>query len=495
MSSSIIDVVSRNTMMAFSSPALSEANSFISKLKCRSRLQSSLQLGAVADDVPFCAEACIKDNDVTKNHEKRSWCVRMNHLDHKNKKKLGFDVSSAREWMEHIEQCDGSICGVGAYTVLRCDAIYTKHNKCKWKIWGLDFHLSRLNSSYTMLLGSTNAEPIIHDNNSQAADHFECEGVKLRTGDVITSLLNEAGTSLRVEKKQSKELASVEEEEEQFTKTLMLTILWTPTGPNDFQPTIRGHAAFAGASRSYSSNADSMPLPISACLALPSDPTPDALALLPRRHHYCDTNKEESAPGASAKISSWCRIRRPLEDPTRFKIPGSGVGEVLLVIPDIDDRLQCDFIDSLQLLEGLTSNLFVIYRDGTIRTAPVGTVLSGYARQLIVDELTDVKSAKSLLSELKLLEGMTLDDSQSPTIQDAKDGLWSEVFVTSAIRLVIPVNRILLPSIAGREPVTLWQSSYDEQSVPPLTQTIWNAIRNRGLNLASSPTNIDIWAK
>ena len=106
-------------------------------------LRSSTHLGDSSIDVPFCAEASFaNDND-----------IKINRIENDNVK-LGYDVSSARGWMEHIEQCDGKMYGVGAYTVLRCDAIYSSENKCNWKIWGLDFHMNRLCSSYRMLMKS-----------------------------------------------------------------------------------------------------------------------------------------------------------------------------------------------------------------------------------------------------------------------------------------------------------------------------------------------------
>jgi hypothetical protein len=48
---------------------------------------------------------------------------------------------------------------------------------------------------------------------------------------------------------------------------------------------------------------------------------------------------------------------------------------------------------------------------------------------------------------LKALLEMTnlVLDERAPTVQDANAGLWSEVFVTSAIRLLIPVDRVLSP--------------------------------------------------
>ena len=417
---------------------------------------------------PFCAEAtCI-------NNDNASSCkVHISRLeDFKVDDKLGYDVSSARGWMEYIENCEGKMYGVGAYTVLRCDATYSKKS-CHWKIWGIGFHMNRLCSSYRMLLRDWG---ILH-----AAESYTS---KMKTNTVITSLLDEAATSLLQEilTKQSSD-----KDGEQFTRTLMVTILWTlpranSNGSDDktkelksAKPMIRGHAAFAGAVRAQKSNennTDLFPSPISACLAIPSDPTPEELAMLPRRFD----SEKELVGGANAKISSWCRIRRPLEDPTRFKVPEHGVGEVLLVTQDKSkpNINQQGFIESLNILEGLTSNFFVIYKDGTVQTAPVGKVLLGYARHLVKDAVNERKD-------------LNLNLNAHPTIQDAKDGLWSEVFITSAIRLIVPVNRVLMPPIGDdEEPVILWQSSRGEPSGHPLTRSIWTLIKQRGSRSATS---------
>ena len=190
------------------------------------------------------------------------------------------------------------------------------------------------------------------------------------------------------------------------------------------------------------------------------------LELLPKRYSNDNNSiKSESLVGANAKISSWCRVRKPLEDPTRYKVPDSNVGEVLLVTQDESKQYQDEeeFINSLNILEGLTSNLFVIYKDGTIRTAPVGKVLLGYARHLVKEEIEANKESQLILNP--------------PTIQDAKDGLWSEVFITSAIRLIVPVNRVLLPYIGddGEGPTVLWESNNHS-----VTRSLWSAICSRG---------------
>ncbi|KAL3810291.1 hypothetical protein ACHAXA_008659 [Cyclostephanos tholiformis] len=409
-------------------------------------------MSGAAVNVQFCAEAIV-GSDIALPFQ-----VQINRLEH-DKEKLGYDVSSARGWMEHIEQCDGQLHGVGAYTVIRCDANYTEH-ELKWKIWGLEFHFSRLCSSYRMLVESLGSG---FDGDTSGSCKKES---KRRTDGLINALLDEATLSLREE--------SILKDD-RFIRTLMLTVLWTPSRTDadskeseGTKPiTIRGHATFSGAQRAQFCKEFSLPSPISACLAIPRYPTAESMLLLPRRHRNDDNDQVQpiQSVGASAKISSWCRTRIPLEDSTRFKVPQSGVEEVLLVgrTSDIDFDVEKDFIDSLEILEGLITNFFVIYKDGTVRTAPLPKVLSGYSRHLVLEIINE-------LQELKL------DDSNAPTVQDAKDGVWSEVFVTSAIKLIVPVNRILIPPINDVGSVTLWQSDYREPGDYPFTQLIWSGI-------------------
>ncbi|KAL3768184.1 hypothetical protein ACHAW5_007918 [Stephanodiscus triporus] len=412
-----------------------------------------------AVDVPFCADALAGSDIADPCH------VQINRLEHDNEK-IGYDVSSARGWMEHIEQCDGQLYGVGAYTVIRCDASYTKHT-CNWKIWGLDFHTSRLWSSYRMLIESLGSD---FDENTDEKE------ITRRTVRVINALLDEATLSLLEESME--DIHQLDLEDEHLTRTLMLTVLWTPSRKDaDFkesestQPIIvRGHAIFAGASRAQNCKEDSLPSPIAACIAVPSDPTAEEMSLLPHRHRNdsCLQIQSTHFVGAMAKISSWCRSRRPLEDSNRFKVPGSGVGEVLLVGRARNRAFdgKQNFIDSLEVLEGLITNFFVIYKDGTVRTAPLPKVLPGFVRHLVLDVVNEVQE-------------LVLDDL-APTVQDAKDGLWSEVFVTSAIKIIVPVNRVLIPPTGGMESITLWQSDCRELSDYPFTQLIRSELIKRG---------------
>ena len=427
-----------------------------------SRSQTRLKMGAEVD-VPFCAEAFAGSDIAAPSH------VQINLLEHDNWER-GYDVSSARGWMEHIEQCDGPLYGVGAYTVLRCDASYTKH-KCNWKIWGFEFHMRRLRSSYRMLIESLGS-----DFDGDIAASCEIESAR-RTDCVINSLLDEATLSLR---ESIQETHHVDLQAGHFARTLMLTVLWTPSrndanlNSKESEIIVRGHATYSGAPRPQFCTEDSLPSPISACLAIPSDPTAEAMALMPRRHRNDDSGQAQPTQmvGASAKISSWCRARRPLEDSTRFKVPGSGVGEVLLV-----GGVRNKDIDTLEILEGLTTNFCVIYKDGTVRTAPLPTVLSGYARHLVLDVINEMQE-------------LVLDDSNAPTVQDAKDGLWTEVFVTSSIKMIVPVNRVLIPPVEGMESTTLWQSDCRGPNDYPFTQLILSGIM-QGEYMRGSPSRSD----
>lgn len=433
----------------------------------------------------FCAEADI--NNVQQIHSN--------------------DISTtARGWMEYIEQTDGPKHGVGAYTVLRCDATFASSTSnhdtqdvkfdCEWKIWGIDFHMDRLSSSFKTITGN-----LFGTDQQQSLGSFHRIG-----GDSISSLSG-IGSSVHTQSlfKESKEETKhvIDQlleyatrsiytdinhsdnnlQNERLSQTLMLTILWTPSsrqsstdGGVATKPIVRGHAAFANSAQP-TSNIDKsvLPPPIKACVALPKQLTAEALSVLPRRHGTSLNQQRQVGSSANAKVSSWCRIRRPLEDPNRYKTPG--VGEVLLVRqPDTERGTNImsypndNFIDTLEFLEGLISNLFVVYPDGTVRTAPAGLVLPGYSRHLIIQELNE--------------RGLRLDSTRPPTMQDLRDGLWSEVFVTSAIRLVIPVEMIVVPAVGTNiNPSVLWERRPSDDY--PVTKSIRGSIYQRGCSQAT----------
>lgn len=122
------------------------------------------------------------------------------------------------------------------------------------------------------------------------------------------------------------------------------------------------------------------------------------------------------------KVASWCRLRKSMEDPATFKPPGTS--EVLMVRRRWDDE---HGRQRLEVLEGLSSNFFVVDRHGSLRTATDG-VLHGYVRRLVME------SAEKC--------GVTFDPR--PIYLDDVDE-WAEAFITSSSRLIYPISRILLP--------------------------------------------------
>mmetsp|Transcript_26557 Transcript_26557/g.45200 ORF Transcript_26557/g.45200 Transcript_26557/m.45200 type:complete len:472 (+) Transcript_26557:148-1563(+) len=394
--------------------------------------------------------------------------------------------SSARGWMEHIEQRDGSKYGVGSYTVLRCDATLQPEMNCEWKIWGEKFHMDRLSSSFqtltTNLFGATESAGSFYGGGITSMSGM---GSSVHTESMFTDSIEETRHVMTMLLEQATKSICANscnlQHEGSLTHTLMLTILWTPSSSQQSTPLVRGHAVFStiAPEPTTSNSIDneshlSLPTPITACVAIPNQLTPESLSILPRRHGMNLNLQRQVGSSASAKVSSWCRIRRPLEDPNRYKPPV--VGEVILVRKPETERgtnimtySNENFIDTLELLEGLISNLFVVYKDGTVRTAPVGLVLPGYARHLIIQELNE--------------RGIKVDSSNPPTIQDMRDGLWSEVFVTSAIRLVVPVERIIMPATgANVNPMILWEAPNDEYRA---TRMIQSAMYQRGCSQAT----------
>lgn len=447
--------ISLTTWMASASFATSASfsNYLISHRARTQTTDTIMQPGALIDS-SFCADASIGDSADAS-------CVKIRRIQQQDST-LGFDVTSARGWMERIEKIEGPLHGVGAYTVLRCDAIYTKQT-CQWKIWGLDYHMRRLCSSFRALMENVNPETV------GGSLGVAWEQASIHQTDSITSaLLDDAEISLMNSMKTTEDSHYINVEN---VRTLMLTVLWTPAiidgNTKEKQGThalnIRGHATFTGSSRVRSSDGESLPMPISVCLAIPRVPSANALSQLPRRYSAEQRYQAASTQsvGPEAKISSWCKTRRPLED--MYKVPGSGVGEVLLV-GEAQDTANEGFIDSLEILEGLTSNLFVMYKDGTVRTAPGTKVLSGYARNLVSEAIN-------------LTHGLRLDDSKAPLVGDVND--WSEVFITSAVRLIVPVSRVLLPPVGEQESMTLWELRDSDSNAHPFTELIWSEIHKK----------------
>lgn len=290
----------------------------------------------------------------------------------------------------------------GAYTVMRCD--YAAGEK-KWTIWGRDFHLQqRLQESYRSLLLGESLREDLHG----ILAPFVVETATQQTAELVDSLLSLVPSELGLD-------GALHE----TTTLVMITVLWYP----DSEGTIRvqGHACPG----TICCRRDDINDPFS-----PYDPEPWTLVV--------DNSNAGSGPSRQpfplAKLSAWCSQRRPLEElflqrPQVLlrnadfgKKEAVSVNEVILTCAD----------GGLALLEGLTSNLFVVYPNNVIRTAGDG-VLHGYARHLVMEALADN-------------DAWTVDTVTPIRIDEAN--YWQQIFCTSAIRLVVPVGRILAPCTA-----------------------------------------------
>ena len=81
-----------------------------------------------------------------------------------------------------------------------------------------------------------------------------------------------------------------------------------------------------------------------------------------------------------------------------------------------------------QAVEGTQTNLFVVTKDGTVRTAGQG-VLEGTIRKMVIEEC--IKS------------DIPFDFSTPPEVSQLNE--WDEMFLTSTSRLVLPVDTIRVP--------------------------------------------------
>mmetsp|Transcript_4476 Transcript_4476/g.11251 ORF Transcript_4476/g.11251 Transcript_4476/m.11251 type:complete len:159 (+) Transcript_4476:343-819(+) len=109
----------------------------------------------------------------------------------------------------------------------------------------------------------------------------------------------------------------------------------------------------------------------------------------------------------------------------------------------------------LELLEGLSSNVFVIYQDGSLHTASPDLVLPGYVRHLVLQLYGGHINKKSQDADDE--HGMEI----APILlQDVAQ--WREVFITSSSRLILPVRQIVIR--ATDEDGSHWRSFWSSVS-------------------------------
>eukprot|EP00397_Hematodinium_sp_SG-2012_P032775 GEMP01034930.1.p3 GENE.GEMP01034930.1~~GEMP01034930.1.p3 ORF type:complete len:143 (+),score=26.79 GEMP01034930.1:1046-1474(+) len=106
--------------------------------------------------------------------------------------------------------------------------------------------------------------------------------------------------------------------------------------------------------------------------------------------------------------------------------------------------------DGDEVLEGTFCNFFALYPGNVLRTAPVGKVLGGTVRAVV---LACCRRA-----------GFSVDE-RAPSIKDMH--LWEAAMVSSTSLLLVPVDEILIPTSITTpvEPDNIserWQSSHCE---------------------------------
>ena len=308
---------------------------------------------------------------------------------------VSSNISSSRLWLEHceLEVHQGQ---EGVYTVLRVDFDTEYLGWCK--VWGLTFHLERLKESIRRLLHILQLESSIEMENEALS----------KTKDILYEFLRSYYKEVLEKQKHGLDMSNAEYCERE-NGSLMIAFLWAPVfiqNNNKFSIKVEGHASEI----SIKQNPDSI----------------DAVLAISNGENHSDSLPSRYDREPMAKLSGWCSRRRPLEE--MFK--PSSIGEVFLCrklrknIPVEEDDTD------IQVLEGLTSNVCVVMDDGTIRTAGYD-VLPGYARRLVFKAATEL--------------GLSID-KKAPLLSEMEAGRWKEVFITSSIRIIVPVKRLFMKS-------------------------------------------------
>lgn len=311
-----------------------------------------------------------------------------------------LDLTTSPDWMEFMElseQRSDESGGAGAYDTFRCD-LMLGNPKNRWRIWGQEFHLNRIEQSYRSI---ANGVPVA---SLTKARH--------RSESIVQELLLHASTLPTLQSENN-----INSDNDVMFQLIRMTLLWSHS---DDQIIVRGHSCCSGTALSTQTNIP----PIVVSVAAKQHANNQQIEI--------DTAMPSRMKDPRHKVASWTRLRKQMERPETYKPPG--VSEVLMLRPTgIDNQLE--------VLEGLSSNIFVIYKDGTLRTASDG-VLLGYARHLVL--------------ECAERCGLRIDLLKPILLQDAKKGLWQEAFITSSSRLVYPISKVLIHTDNEYEFVEYW---------------------------------------
>jgi len=353
-----------------------------------------------------------------------------------------LDVTTSPDWMEFIELSEQRSLdsgGAGAYDTFRCDLIVGESAGItttlsseddsdwlmshRWRVWGQDFHLQRLQESYRSIA--------VPDESQQQQQHSSIQRALEQSHQIVKALLQQVERSERLTARGLPPSQSAWEDDVSI-QIVRLTLLWSPAQQPAEQDTdmemivVRGHACSSakpmGVHRPVS--------PIVVSVAAKQKPPASAAAATSSVAVAVDTSMPSRVRDPQHKVASWTRLRKQMEQPETYK--PHGVAEVLMVRPlppSSSDHGSTESADDVEVLEGLSSNVFVVYQDGTLRTAHDG-VLYGYARHLVL------QCASSC--------GLRYDPTLPIVLQDARRGLWKEAFITSSSRLVYPISKVLV---------------------------------------------------
>jgi Amino-transferase class IV len=400
------------------------------------------------------------------------------------------------EWMEGIEQSEGremDAVGAGVYDTWRCDRVLTNtttspegaaelsrdhqassrpSHQTRWNQWGADFHLDRLSNSYmdaVRIYGESGAEP------QSTASHLGIDQPSIDRAlsvsrRIVHELLQEADDQLsRLPNEDNWPALLLKQERttEAFVlfQLVRVTLLWStlksakteekfPSSSPSQSIVVRGHACYTGPIQNLFQ--PHPPVTVSVAISVPS-PLPASRAQ--------STGDPSGTPNRvnqnpHLKVAKWTRVRQQIARPP-------GVAEVLLT-----RRQNGTHSDRIQILEGLSSNVFIVYGNGTIRTATDG-VLHGFVRQLVLDCLDECD--------------LTFDP-EPIWLEEEPNGppRWSEIFITSSSRLIYPVSTVLIPEhqtiSEGNTTASYfeyWKSSKSLRS-PQKWQCLLDAILRKG---------------
>lgn len=351
-----------------------------------------------------------------------------------NGTKSGVNNNNIASWMERMEGLNGGL--PGAYDVIRCDITcdplqQQKNRETKHLIWGLDFHLSRLQNSFQELLPLIHAKSKNHEMNDMIVAKHILDKAMIESKAIINALVMK---ECRIH-----EEALKENQNSHSTIIVKLTIFWAASTIYDINDAIgicvRGHASCDG----KIINPLARPKSIITSLALPSPLHINESHTDGMSEKVLQNTLPDRMSMPHAKISSWSKQRKLVQDKDTFQ--PIAVHEVLLLdldccstfgqcnVTHLGNDRSCGDVRNYAILEGVSSNFFAVYQDNTIRTAS-SKVLFGYVRHLVLQYAPKC--------------GLTIDPRPC-RLEDGMNGLWKETFITSSSRLIYPIKQILIP--------------------------------------------------